>query len=309
MSYAGLALVFLLGAAVTAAVISRLVLLPRRWWWATAIVAVVLVALTAVFDSVMILADLFRYDVASLTGVRVWLTPVEDFAWPLAAVLVLPALWELLLRAGGTMSRRGEHLDAYCQHHRRRRAASAGGLVATAELGQHRVSVRCGLPARGWRAGRGLLVRSRVFPGALQPADVRRQRRLRLRVRPAQSSQGRRGGRRAAGPVAPADRMGLGALERPVPRSPRARRVLGLDSRASPGGLRGGRLFGTRPPLQRAATGRLDDLEHALHRPGGLRLPAGGFGAHGLGGDHLRRLLHVGHGLARLRRGAGHQGR
>lgn len=98
MSYAGLALVFLLGAAVTTAVISRVVLLPRRWWWATAIVAFVLVALTAVFDSVMILADLFRYDVSSLTGVRVWLTPVEDFAWPLAAVLLLPALWELLGR-------------------------------------------------------------------------------------------------------------------------------------------------------------------------------------------------------------------
>jgi lycopene cyclase domain-containing protein len=109
MSYAGLALVFLLGAAMTAAVISRLVVLPRRWWWATAIVALVLVVLTAVFDSVMILADLFRYDIASLTGVRVWLTPVEDFAWPLAAVLVLPALWELLGRAEGTRRRRREH--------------------------------------------------------------------------------------------------------------------------------------------------------------------------------------------------------
>jgi lycopene cyclase domain-containing protein len=108
MSYAGLALLFLLGAVVTAAVISRLVLLPRQWWWATAVVAVVLVVLTAVFDSVMILADLFRYDTAALTGLRVWLTPVEDFAWPLAAVLVLPSLWELLGRTPGTRRRR-EH--------------------------------------------------------------------------------------------------------------------------------------------------------------------------------------------------------
>jgi lycopene cyclase domain-containing protein len=108
MSYAGLALLFLLGSAVTTAVISRVVLLPRRWWWATAIVAVVLVALTAVFDSVMILADLFRYDVTSLTGVRVWLTPIEDFAWPLAAVLLLPALWELLERRTGARRRRHE---------------------------------------------------------------------------------------------------------------------------------------------------------------------------------------------------------
>ena len=109
MSYAGLALVFLLGAALTALVVSRLVLLPPRWWWATAIVAVVLVVLTAVFDSVMILADLFRYDVGSLSGVRVWLTPVEDFAWPLAAVLLLPALWELLGPRSGSRRPRREH--------------------------------------------------------------------------------------------------------------------------------------------------------------------------------------------------------
>ena len=109
MSYAGLALVFLLGAALTALVVSRLVLLPPRWWWATAIVAVMLVVLTAVFDSVMILSDLFRYDTATLTGVRVWLTPVEDFAWPLAAVLVLPTLWELLGRVSSTRRRRREH--------------------------------------------------------------------------------------------------------------------------------------------------------------------------------------------------------
>jgi lycopene cyclase domain-containing protein len=109
MSYAGLALVFLSAAVVTAAVVSRLVVLPRRWWWATAIVAVVLVTLTAVFDSVMILADLFRYDTASLTGVRVWLTPVEDFAWPLTAVLVLPALWELLGRTSATRRLPREH--------------------------------------------------------------------------------------------------------------------------------------------------------------------------------------------------------
>jgi hypothetical protein len=44
-----------------------------------------------------------------LTGVRVWLTPVEDFAWPLAAVLVLPALWELLGRVSRTRRRRREY--------------------------------------------------------------------------------------------------------------------------------------------------------------------------------------------------------
>jgi hypothetical protein len=40
--------------------------------------------------------DLFRYGASALTGLRVGLTPVEDFAWPLAVALALPALWELL---------------------------------------------------------------------------------------------------------------------------------------------------------------------------------------------------------------------
>jgi len=61
-----------------------------------AVTLVVLVALTVVFDSVMIGADLFRYDPAGLVGVRVWRTPVEDLAWPVAAALALPSVWVLL---------------------------------------------------------------------------------------------------------------------------------------------------------------------------------------------------------------------
>ena len=68
-----------------------------------ALLFVAAAALTAAFDSLMIAADLFRYDAGSLTGLRVLLAPVEDFAWPVVAVLLLPALWELL----GSAERRG----------------------------------------------------------------------------------------------------------------------------------------------------------------------------------------------------------
>ena len=61
-----------------------------------AVTLAVLVALTVVFDSVMIGADLFRYDPAHLVGARVWRTPVEDLAWPVAAALALPSVWVLL---------------------------------------------------------------------------------------------------------------------------------------------------------------------------------------------------------------------
>src|ERR1051325_8418394 len=97
MTYAGLALVFL-AAGLLVAVAAHVRGVPRGWWPATGLVAIVLCALTAAFDSMMIAADLFRYDTESLTGLRVVLVPVEDFAWPLVAVLVLPALWELLGR-------------------------------------------------------------------------------------------------------------------------------------------------------------------------------------------------------------------
>jgi lycopene cyclase domain-containing protein len=109
MTYAGLATVFLVGAGLTAVLTARVLRLPGRWWWATAVVAVALLLLTAVFDSVMIAADLFRYDTASLSGVRVLLMPVEDFAWPIVAVLVLPSLWELFGRLTRTEGRHREH--------------------------------------------------------------------------------------------------------------------------------------------------------------------------------------------------------
>jgi lycopene cyclase domain-containing protein len=98
VTYAGLAATFLLvpvGLAVTAAVLAR----PGpRWWVANAGVLVVLLILTAIFDSLMIAADLFRFDEDRLLGVRVAKAPLEDLAWPLASALGLPALWVLLGR-------------------------------------------------------------------------------------------------------------------------------------------------------------------------------------------------------------------
>mgnify|MGYP000933798083 CR=1 FL=1 len=57
-----------------------------------------LFALTAVFDTVMIAAGLFTYTDAHLLGPRIGLAPIEDFAYPLAAVILLPALWARLRR-------------------------------------------------------------------------------------------------------------------------------------------------------------------------------------------------------------------
>jgi len=95
MTYLGLAGLFLLPCAVLAVLVAWRRRLGPRWWAATAVSAAVLLLLTVVFDSLMIHVDLFRFAGEHLTGVRLLLAPLEDLAWPLAAVLLLPALWEL----------------------------------------------------------------------------------------------------------------------------------------------------------------------------------------------------------------------
>lgn len=62
----------------------------------TILAAVVLLVLTAVFDNVMIAVGLFSYAEDVISGVRIGLAPIEDFAYPVAGALLLPSLWVLL---------------------------------------------------------------------------------------------------------------------------------------------------------------------------------------------------------------------
>lgn len=99
MTYLGLAAVF---TAATVPVLAVAVVKrrpDRRWWAATGLTALALVVLTAVFDSIMIAADLFRFDEESLTGIHVGLAPIEDFAWPIAATILVSSLLLLLAPA------------------------------------------------------------------------------------------------------------------------------------------------------------------------------------------------------------------
>lgn len=62
---------------------------------AAAITLVLLFALTAVFDSLMIAGGLMEYTPEHLLGWFIGLAPIEDFSYPLAGVILLPALWLL----------------------------------------------------------------------------------------------------------------------------------------------------------------------------------------------------------------------
>lgn len=64
------------------------------------ITGLVLLVLTLVFDTLMIAVGLYVYTPGKILGVYLWGAPVEDFAYPLAAVLLVPALWTWLGRRG-----------------------------------------------------------------------------------------------------------------------------------------------------------------------------------------------------------------
>ena len=72
----------------------------RRWWAPLLIAAAVVLVLTAVFDNLMIGAGLMTYTEPNISGARLGLVPLEDFTYPLAALLLLPALWLLTRRRG-----------------------------------------------------------------------------------------------------------------------------------------------------------------------------------------------------------------
>jgi lycopene cyclase domain-containing protein len=55
-----------------------------------------MMTLTAVFDNAIIGTGLVAYDSELLSGVMVGLAPIEDFAYTLAALMMIPALWHLL---------------------------------------------------------------------------------------------------------------------------------------------------------------------------------------------------------------------
>ena len=82
------------------AVVAILAIATRRSprWIAVLISAGILLVLTAVFDNIMIGIGLVGYDRALISGAFIGRAPLEDFAYPIAAVVLLPSLWALLAR-------------------------------------------------------------------------------------------------------------------------------------------------------------------------------------------------------------------
>ena len=65
---------------------------------ASAIAAVVLLVLTAIFDNVMIGVGLIDYPEQHLSGLHIGIAPLEDFSYSLCAAFLVPAVYTLLHR-------------------------------------------------------------------------------------------------------------------------------------------------------------------------------------------------------------------
>ena len=82
-------------AVIAAATVPVLARLPHRPLLLT---AGVLLALTVVFDNLIVGTGIVAYDPELISGIRIPVAPIEDLAYALAAVLVVPTIWELLSR-------------------------------------------------------------------------------------------------------------------------------------------------------------------------------------------------------------------
>ncbi len=61
----------------------------------------VMMLLTAVFDNAIIGFGLVDYDEELISGLRVGFAPIEDFAYTVAALLIIPALWHVMAARPG----------------------------------------------------------------------------------------------------------------------------------------------------------------------------------------------------------------
>lgn len=80
------------------AVVGLAAVLVRRApsWRGIGLAAVLLLILTAVFDNVLVGTGIVGYDESLISGAKIGVAPLEDFAYAIAALVLLPSLWSLL---------------------------------------------------------------------------------------------------------------------------------------------------------------------------------------------------------------------
>jgi lycopene cyclase domain-containing protein len=97
-----------------AALVAVIAIVARRSpsWRGIGLAAIVVLTLTAVFDNVLVGTGIVGYDPALISGAKVGVAPLEDFAYAIAGLVLLPSLWSLLSHRSSSsaerVSRRGD---------------------------------------------------------------------------------------------------------------------------------------------------------------------------------------------------------
>ena len=89
MSYGELNFIFLAIAGIATWIIKS-----KYNCFTTLIVLLPMLVLTAVFDNLIILSGIVDYDESKLMGINILAVPIEDFAYTVVAVLLVPAIWK-----------------------------------------------------------------------------------------------------------------------------------------------------------------------------------------------------------------------
>lgn len=89
MNYFWLNFIFL-----AAVLLLALPVMAQIKWRAIAYATAALLAITAIFDNVIIGLGIVAYDPALISGIKVGLAPIEDFAYSLAAPLLITVILE-----------------------------------------------------------------------------------------------------------------------------------------------------------------------------------------------------------------------
>lgn len=64
--------------------------IPKRVWWITLLIMLIL---TAIFDSLIVGYDIVGYNLNNISQIYIFKAPIEDFAYTLLAVILIPFIW------------------------------------------------------------------------------------------------------------------------------------------------------------------------------------------------------------------------
>lgn len=91
MNYLGLNAIFM-----TALALLAVPMFKQLPWRAIGLATVALLLITAVFDNLIIGLGIVAYDEALISGIKIGLAPIEDFAYSLAAPLIISLSMEYI---------------------------------------------------------------------------------------------------------------------------------------------------------------------------------------------------------------------